>query len=233
MDVGMNGIDASTGSKVLVSSRVRGVLDGCAITDVGLPSKEEAIQMLMTGSGLSSDSAAPPEAAEVVRFCNHLPLAIAIAGRLLREIDVASGGWSGVVEMLSEEFASIGGQRRSMEESVISASIRGIRGPQRENILALFRCFALLPEDAHCSLSALRMLFDAATAAKAEDVGGSSEIASVKLQPTILDIRRWLKVLLDRALVLGSVDKPSLHVRNPPPSIPPRLPPPHHPPAPK
>ena len=103
VDVGMNGIDASTGSKVLVSSRVRGVLDGCAITDVGLPSKEEAIQMLMTGSGLSSDSAAPPEAAEVVRFCNHLPLAIAIAGRLLREIDVASGGWSGVVEMLSED----------------------------------------------------------------------------------------------------------------------------------
>jgi hypothetical protein len=124
-------------------------------------------------------------------------------------MDVASGDWSGVVEMLREEFTSIGGQRRSMEESVISASIRGIRGPQQGNILALFECFALLPEDVQCPLPVLRMLFDAATAAKAEGTSGRSE--SVKQQPTILDIRRWLKVLLDRALVLGSVDKPSLH----------------------
>jgi hypothetical protein len=67
----------------------------------------------------------------------------------------------------------------------------------------------LLPEDAQCPLPVLRMLFDAAAAAKAEGAKGRSE--SVKRQPTILDIRRWLKVLLDRALVLGSVDKPSLH----------------------
>ena len=29
--------------------------------------------------------------------------------------------------------------------------------------------------------------------------------------PTLLSVRRWLKVLVDRSLVLGSVDKPSLH----------------------
>jgi hypothetical protein len=34
--------------------------------------------------------------------------------------------------------------------------------------------------------------------------------------PSLLNVRRWLKVLIDRSLILGTVDRPSLHdlVRN-------------------
>jgi hypothetical protein len=36
--------------------------------------------------------------------------------------------------------------------------------------------------------------------------------------PSLLNVRRWLKVLIDRSLILGTVDRPSLHdlVRNQP-----------------
>jgi hypothetical protein len=49
------------------------------------------------------------------------------------------------------------------------------------------------------AVEVLRMMFSAANEAHAGP------------PPTLLSVRRWLKVLVDRSLVLGSVDKPSLH----------------------
>lgn len=69
----LNFIDDTTESKVLISSRVRGVLQGVEIVDIGLPTEGEAIQMLLSVAGLPSE-ASPPEALEVVRFCDCLPL---------------------------------------------------------------------------------------------------------------------------------------------------------------
>ena len=53
----LNFIDDTTDSKVLVSSRVRGVLEGAEIIDVGLPTEDEAVQMLLSVAGLPLDAA--------------------------------------------------------------------------------------------------------------------------------------------------------------------------------
>eukprot|EP01043_Picozoa_sp_COSAG02_P075351 COSAG02_NODE_15501_length_1165_cov_1.338649_1_plen_141_part_10 len=51
----LNFIDDTNGSKVLVSSRVRSVLEGTEIVDVVVPMGAEAVQMLLSVAGL------PPE----------------------------------------------------------------------------------------------------------------------------------------------------------------------------
>jgi hypothetical protein len=91
----LNFIDDTTGggSKVLVSSRVRGVLEGADIVDVGLPTEDEAVEMLLSVAGLPLDSV-PPEARAVVKFCDRLPLALSIAGKLVHEMGVV-GDWCG------------------------------------------------------------------------------------------------------------------------------------------
>eukprot|EP01045_Picozoa_sp_COSAG04_P015045 COSAG04_NODE_1165_length_7994_cov_50.104370_3_plen_574_part_00 len=193
----LNFIDDTTRSKVLVSSRVRGVLEGAEIVDVGLPTEEEAVQMLLAVAGLPLDAAAPPEAHEVCKFCDRLPLALGIAGKLVHEMGVTDD-WDGVVELMQEEFSD-SGQDRSMEERIIRTSLSAIKGPHRDKILRLFYALAIVPEDTRIPIELVAMLFEA-----------ESETPLPK-PPSLLNIRRWLKVLIDRSLILGTVDRPSLH----------------------
>ena len=74
-------IDETTNSKVLMSSRIRETLEGGNISQIGLPSDAEAVQMLKVAAGMKDTIEAPAEAIEVVRLCNNLPLALGIAGQ--------------------------------------------------------------------------------------------------------------------------------------------------------
>ena len=117
---------------MLISSRVHGTLatgtgstkdlsgeDSTAIVQIELPTEEQAVQMLLSTAGMPVDTSAPKEAVELVKFCNMLPLAISIAGQLVKDLELeASEDWDGVVAMMKEEFAD--GSRKSVEETVIS-----------------------------------------------------------------------------------------------------------------
>jgi hypothetical protein len=218
-------VDDSTESRVLLSSRVRGVLEGGDIVDISLPSDADAVQMLLNEAGFSilHNGAPPKEALEVVQFCNKLPLAIGIAGALLKNMSL-DRDWSEVLTVLKEEFGE-GGQVRSMENSVIRTSLKGIKGRHREQVIQLFCGFAMVPEDTHCPLEVLAMIFEVTSPfaasnregslARSSDAGASA--SGERSRPTSkLMIRKWLKMLIDRSLVLGSVDKPQLYV---PPSF--------------
>lgn len=177
--------DDSTASKVLISSRVRGLLAGSEIVDIGLPTETEAIEMLLAAAGhrLQAGVAVPKEAREVVRYCNCLPLAIGMAGKLAQEIGLG-GDWSGVVELLKEEFSD-GGQARSMEERVIRTSLNAIHRHERNavQIVRLLHAFATVPEDTRVPLEVMAMLY------RAEGDPDDDP-------PSLLSIRRWLKCLL-------------------------------------
>ena len=130
--------------------------------------------------------------------CKRLPLSLALAGKLAQDMGLGVGSnWSILEEALEEEFRQ-GGQMP--EQTVIAASLRGIRGRHRAEILALFKAMALISEDVCVNCEVLAMMYDA-------EVGTAADGAS----PTVLNLRRWLKTLQDRSLVLGTVDKPSLH----------------------
>ena len=103
--------------------------------------------------------------------------------------------WVDAVELLRQELSS----ELSAEDDVISVSLHAIPGKKAAAIRTLLRSFALVPEDVGCPLEVLQWIYEAETGSDAAEV------------PPILELRRWTKLLIDRALVLGPVDKPSLH----------------------
>ena len=63
--------------------QVRGTLENAEVVDISLPSDDDAVKMLLSYADLSIPK--PPAAAlEIVRYCNHLPLAISIAGKFVQ-----------------------------------------------------------------------------------------------------------------------------------------------------
>jgi hypothetical protein len=84
------------------------------------------------------------------------------------------------------------------EEGMIRASLRGLKGSAAEqgNVRSLLLLFALVPEDTHCPLEVLLLMFNAVH----EGAG-----------TTMMHLRKWLRILLNRCLVLGTIDRPSLH----------------------
>eukprot|EP01050_Picozoa_sp_SAG11_P002065 SAG11_NODE_100_length_16863_cov_12.374911_7_plen_686_part_00 len=195
----LNLIDDTTNSKVLVSSRARDLLLGFTedVTDIGLPTEQQAASMLLSTAGIKLETP-PPEAFEIVRFCDLLPLAIGMAGKFLEEYGLADGGadWEGILSEIKDEFGQ-SDQTKSIEERIIATSLKSLKGPESQQIIALFHAMALIPEDQQCPLEVLPLLLEA------HSVG--------ERRRSVLRVRKWLKKLLDRSLVLGTINRPSLH----------------------
>ena len=211
-----NWIDKSTNSKVLISSRVRDALDGGDVIDVTVPSKTDAIKMLLSTAEMEMD-ATSNEVSQVVDLCKRLPLTIGIAGKLIRQLAHGasmsdSDGWADVVGLLQAELNDPDGDL-SIEESVIRASIKSIPEKMRKQVTRLFHGFALAPEDVQIPLPVLGMLFDAnSTNPNAGSMRGRAQMNGAVDAPLLrVYIRKYLKVLIDRSLVLGTVDRPQLH----------------------
>ena len=78
-------------------------------------------------------------------------------------------------------------------------SLAGLKGSERDTVGArqLFKLFGLVPEDTSCPLECLQLMYDA--------------VYETTKATSVLHIRKWLKMLIDRSLVLGTVDCASLH----------------------
>ena len=105
--------------------------------------------------------------------------------------------------MLKDEFKGEHGEARAMENSVIRTSLKSIKGKDKKAITNLFLAFALMPEDTPCRLDIMEMIY-------VSTIQNGVGQADVK-PPNRFQIRKWLKVLINRSLVLGSVDRPQLH----------------------
>jgi hypothetical protein len=206
-------IDPKTNSKILISSRVRNALDGGDIIDVTVPSRTDSVKMLLSTAGMDMEALqSRAEVAQIAELCKRLPLTIGIAGKLIKEVTAGSsmssaGDWTDVVDLLKEEFNDADGSL-SVEESVIRASIKSIPKKIQKQVTRLFHGFALAPEDMHIPLPVLGMIFDACGDA---DDGDVSKKKTRVVPLSRMHIRTYLKVLIDRSLVLGTVDRPQLH----------------------
>ena len=184
-----NFLDATTTSRVMISTRVRGILSDAAAVEVGVPSEEEAINILLNAAELSPGSQIPTQASEIVALCGKLPLALGMAGRLIKELEVGMN-WAGVTDILRDEFVD----SMSSEQRVIKASLAGLKGSQKDKdgCTNLFKLFGLVPEDTSCPLACLGIMYDAVYQPAS---GGRGQ------RPTstpLLHIRKWLKVLSPR-----------------------------------
>jgi hypothetical protein len=203
-----NWIDHSTNSKILISSRVRNVLEGGEIIDVAVPSQSDAVKMLLSTAGLDTDALqGREEVAHISELCKRLPLTVGVAGKLIRQLAEGSAmsdasDWADVVALLEEELKDPD-SGLSIEESVIRASIKVIPKKIQKHVIRLFHGFALAPEDTHVPLPVIGMIFDACY--------DQTDRSKVNKPLSRLQVRGYLKVLIDRSLVLGTVDRPQLH----------------------
>lgn len=145
----LNVIDPDTPSKLLVTTRIRGLVKGGAEVDVGSLSEAEALDLLTAAAGIdlaSQDEAARGLAMQVVNLCGRLALTVAIAGGMVLEfggdIDDEFVGY------LREEGMAEQGDDGKVEDRIIKSSLAMIgKSKNNEVTLALFGLFAVFPED--------------------------------------------------------------------------------------
>ena len=109
-----NFVDTDAGSKVLISTRVKGLLAGAHQVEVGLPSPADSAMMLIAAAGVDvqlgsqgarTGEALPTGVAEICVLCGRLPLALGIAGRLAANVGlVGAADWSDMISVLKEEL---------------------------------------------------------------------------------------------------------------------------------
>ena len=158
----LNFVDASCGSRVLISTRIRHLLADAFSVEIGKPSVEDSISILMGAAELGdSGYDAPAEATEIVELCGQLPLALVMAGKLILELEVGDN-WDGITSILRDELRG-NEAAASREQAVIRASLAGLKGSDRDTAGArqLFKLFGLVPEDTACPLECLQMMYDA------------------------------------------------------------------------
>ena len=193
----LNFADVSAGSKVLISTRMKALLTRGHQVEVGLPSPSDSARMLLSAADADTSGRQPTGVSDIVDLCGRLPLALGIAGRLAASLElVGTSDWRHMINVLKEELRECHSGRT--EEGMIRASLRGLKGsPQeQENVRALLLLFAFVPEDTHCPLEVLLLMFKAVYASSAA---------------TLMHMRKWLRILINRSLVLGTIDRPSVH----------------------
>ena len=173
-----------------------------------LLSQQEALAVMLRKGGCEDMLDSPPEAAvEAVELCKRLPLTVSITGGMILEL---AGKWqTALVSLLreegiwQEEGETHGADMRSVEEQVVSASLRCIEESQRVGVETLFAVYAVFPEDVTVPTSvidALAPLILARAANRSVDYS-----ASIKERES-LKIRRWLRQLIRSSLLQGTIE---------------------------
>jgi tetratricopeptide (TPR) repeat protein len=202
-EAALNCVDAGAGSRTLATTRIKGLVPGAGQVELDLPSRAEAVALLLASAGLPdlSPGEAPAEAAEVVELCGRLPLAVDIAGRLLGDLGLRGGDWAGVPRMLQLEMrrAADDGEESSLEYRVIDASLSSLSRRQQRSATTLLGAFALVAEDVAIPPAALALVLSAAAPPDDPALGSA------------LGARKVLQLLINRSLVLGTWERPSLH----------------------
>jgi hypothetical protein len=149
----LNFVDVAAGSKVLISTRIKGLLAGAHQLEVSLPSTADSTRMLLAAADVETPSPGqrqPKGVLEIVDLCGRLPLALSIAGRLAANLGLAgTQDWSDMIQVLREELRE--SHSGGTEEGMIRASLRGLKGSVTEqaNVKALLQTFSLVPVSSH------------------------------------------------------------------------------------
>ena len=129
-------------SAVVVTTRVRSLLDGAIEVQCGVLDKQASLELLLRAGGCEHVLDDPPSAAfEAVELCGRLPLALGIAGGIIEEL--ADSWQEDLVPLLQDD---LGGEAESVEERVVSASLRAVPAKLRPDVEAMFTLFAIFAE---------------------------------------------------------------------------------------
>ena len=144
-------IDLKTSSKLLVTTRIKGVMQKAAEVELELLGLQEAVEMLAAVAQLDAADVSPV-CLEIAQLCGRLPLCINIVGNLIRTF---GNGWEqevpdilrGDMKSLAENAHGVSGEQPlNLQQRVISSSLDSISGNDAPKIVSLFRGLAVFEE---------------------------------------------------------------------------------------
>jgi|MDSY01.2.fsa_nt_gb hypothetical protein len=150
----LNCINSDNASRLLVTTRIRGLLKNSAEVDVGVLSEGEALKLLISSAEMDEgdvEEGSEEEriAKDIVELCGRLPLTLVIAGGMIS--DNPDGFSDDVVEVMKEDRLREQDDEDesgvTLEERVISSSLKMIKGKNKDLVLSIFKFFAVFPED--------------------------------------------------------------------------------------
>ena len=145
-------IDLKTSSKLLVTTRIKGVMQKAAEVELELLGLQEAVEMLAAVAQLDAADVSPV-CLEIAQLCGRLPLCINIVGNLIRTF---GNGWEqevpdilrGDMKSLAVNSRGASGEQQplNLQQRVISSGLESISGSDAPKIVSLFQGLAVFEE---------------------------------------------------------------------------------------
>jgi hypothetical protein len=204
----LNPVDsAQTEHRLLVTTRIRGLAHSRATCiELSMMGKDEAVALLLDVAGIKKQAYQiekpgsqwpPPAAYGLASECGLLPITLTITAQLVRSW---GKGWEkAVLSLLQEEHGPREGRgATTVEERIIGAGLKSLKGEDAPAIKALFEMFAVTQEDFVHPMAVVELLWRLCCTSSTEAAGGLS---------ARLKVRQWTQVLIDQSLLLGSSAK--------------------------
>ena len=145
-------IDTHTASKLLATTRIKGVMEKAAEVELELLGLQEVAEMLAAVAQLDAADVSPV-CLEIAQLCGRLPLCINIVGNLIRTF---GNGWEqevpdilrGDMKSLAENSRGASGEQQplNLQQRVISSGLESISGSDAPKIVSLFQGLAVFEE---------------------------------------------------------------------------------------
>ena len=147
----LNFVDSTArSSAVIITTRLRNLIDGADEVQCSVLSAADALELLLRSGGCDHLLDEPPPAAlEAVELCGRLPLALGIAGGIIRH-ELADAWQAELVALLKDEFEEV-----SVEERVVNASLKIVPADMREGVEGFFAILGAFAEDATVPAAAI------------------------------------------------------------------------------
>ena len=133
-----------------------------------------------------------------MEYCGRLPLALSLAGGIIKEL--ADSWQHALVPLLREE---LGGEFDTVEERVVTASLRAVPQEMRADVGALFALFALFAEDAVVPAAAIDVVAPLAQAPELAREPATAGGAALQKRA----VRRSLQQLIKSNVLRGSIER--------------------------
>jgi hypothetical protein len=210
----LNPVDSTqTEHRLLVTTRIRGLAHSRATCiELSMMGKDEAVVLLLDVAGIKKHEYQidnpgsqwpPPAAYGLASECGLLPITLTITAQLVRSW---GKGWEkAVLPLLQEEHGPREGRSATtVEERIIGAGLKSLKGEDAAAIKTLFEMFAVTQEDFVHPMAVIELLWRSCCTSSTEAAGGLS---------ARLKVRQWTQVLINQSLLLGSSSK-GVHVHD-------------------
>ena len=146
-------LDPDNSSRLLVTTRIRGLMQNSTEVEMGVLDQPEALKLLLTTADIDirdTDESSDEYriATEIVELCGCLPLTLAIAGGMIAENAQLIS--EDILEAMTEKQELEDDEGMTVETRVISSSVRMMiksAGKNKSCLSKVFNFFACFPED--------------------------------------------------------------------------------------